>query len=105
MFSIQNSEKTIVANDVIYKKESADYFVNDSIFTKTEHYRHEDEFRLCMLSTEENACLPIDAEQMINTITFSPFISKQYYKVLKEFLEGRYNFLNGKVEKSKIIEY
>lgn len=103
--SIQDLDRTIIANKVIYKKETADYSIVDSIFTKTEHYRYEDEFRVCVLSTNDYIRIPIKLESMLYEITISPFIPTRFYNVLKEFLESKYKFLTGKILKSEIIEY
>ena len=103
--SIQNLENTIIANSVIYKKESADYSVNDSIFTKTEHYIYEDEFRVSILSTNDYIRIPINTESMLHQITISPFTQKRFYNILKEFLESKYPFLAKKIIKSEINEY
>lgn len=105
LFSMYDVKSVVVANDVYYKKESIDYSVNDSIFSKTKYYRYEDEFRLCVLSTNSNICLPLNVERMLYEVTLSPFISKQYYEFIKDFMEKKYNFLVGKISKSEILEF
>lgn len=105
LFSMHNVKSVVVANDVYYKKESVDYAISDSIFSKTEYYRYEDEFRLCVLSTNSNICLPLNVEGMLYEVTLSPFISKQYYEFIKDFMEQKYNFLVGRIRKSEILEF
>lgn len=102
---IKEAEKQeILLANVIYEKEGWDNYF-DSVFKKTPYYFYEQEIRLCVLASERYIKLPIDPFKLINKITFSPFVGKEYVNFHISQLTHKYPALKDKIENSHILEY
>ncbi len=99
----EKQEAILLAN-IIYGEEGIDSYF-DSVFKKTPHYSHEQEIRLCVLTSEGYIKLPIDPMKLIKKITFSPFVSKEYVNFHISQLTTKYPELKNKIESSHILEY
>lgn len=103
--SIKQLSNTIVIAPILYKDKDRTEIVYDKIFSKHKAYADEQEIRLCVLNNEHHIYLNVNLEILINDITINPFFSKSYQQFIKESIEGRYNFLLGKIKYSHLLEY
>jgi len=103
--SIKETPCYILVRNVEYKKESFTNTVEESIFNKTIYYSKEQELRICALCSADKLCLDVDVSKMIHGICLSPFISNTYADFIKRSLEKKYEFLQEKIKKSRLLEY
>ena len=101
--SIMVGENTILISPVQYKQDKTDYTAQELIFSKHYAYQYEQELRIAVLSTASNIRLDVNLERLIHKIRLSPYFSQRMCNMIKETLERDYS-LNGKIEKSHILE-
>ena len=103
--SIKPEPYPIIISPVQYNDKGRTEIIQDKVFSKHEAYADEQEIRLCVLYYEHHILLNIDVQTLIESITINPFFSKYYQQFIKDSLEEKYSFLNGRIKKSHLLEY
>ncbi len=98
--------RCIICDEVEYDKERAKYSLKQELFTKTQYYGNEQEFRFYFVpkdNIKDNLFKLTDAE-FIESITLSPFIEKSLIPHITKAIEDMAPYLEGKISCSKILE-
>lgn len=116
--SIKHNNYNILCGKVDYGCYSPSMRTKEYAFNKLPQYKDEKEIRFYFLNNKDQYTneqkkihrlsynvFDIEPEKMIDSIILSPFIrSPNSADMLKDLLENRFNFLNGKI-KTNIMKY
>ena len=93
----------IIICKVEYAKEKFDTTIQDQIFRKHYKYKDEQEIRVCILNCNHDIVIPIrNMDVFLHKVRLSPFTTEknnEFLDILKKF-----DWLKGKIEKTKIFE-
>lgn len=103
--SIVFTPYTLIIAPIQYIERERTEQIHEKIFTKYVSYKDEQEVRLCILSNNHNVKLDVDCAKLIHKLTINPFFNKSYQQFLKETLENKYKYLEGKILYSHLLEY
>lgn len=96
---------TILVAPIQYVDNDGTNLIYEKVFSKNKAYQDEQEIRLCLLCNEHHFLLNIDTKVLIKDIILNPFFSKCYQNFLKDSIEERYKFLDGRINYSHLLEY
>lgn len=110
--SIKTDDYDILCSEIAYSGHKYGADLEEQIFSKDSFYSNEEEIRFYFYPTNKDKSkgnstisrinIPFCPKDLIQEIILSPFIDCNATDAIKELLEEKYTYLQGKIKKSKI---